>query len=138
MQNKSLVSDYVIRSQKRLKAIDVLFREESWADVVRECQEAVELSLKAFLRASNIEVPRIHDLSPILEQAKATLDPSMGADIDRMSAISRKMRRDRELSFYGSEDLTPSEFYKMADAQTALDEARWLIDWVSRRVLPAR
>ena len=40
--------------------------------------------------------------------------------------ISRSLRRDRELAFYGSEDLTPSEFYKEEDAATALSQARML------------
>jgi hypothetical protein len=32
---------------------------------------------------------------------------------------SRKLRRDRELAFYGSEDVTPSTFYTRGDAEEA-------------------
>ncbi len=31
----------------------------------------------------------------------------------------RSLRRDRELAFYGSEDLTPSDFYTREDAAAA-------------------
>ena len=67
MHNDALTHDYVIRAGKRLLAVEVLFRESSWADVVRECQEIVELSLKALLRSCRVEVPRIHDVSGALE-----------------------------------------------------------------------
>ncbi len=44
--------------------------------------------------------------------------------LDELVRISRALRRDRELAFYGSEDLTPSEFYTEADAAAALGQAR--------------
>jgi hypothetical protein len=34
-------------------------------------------------------------------------------------AVSHSLRRDRELAFYGSEDLTPSDFYQKPDAELA-------------------
>ena len=68
MFNDALAVDYLNRSRHRLKALDVLFQEQSWADVVRESQEIVEIALKALLRACRIEVPRIHDVSPLLEE----------------------------------------------------------------------
>ena len=42
MHNHSLTNDYIVRAGKRLLALEVLYREESWADVVRESQEIVE------------------------------------------------------------------------------------------------
>ena len=35
------------RAALRLKAVDVLYSEASWADVVRESQEVVELALNS-------------------------------------------------------------------------------------------
>ena len=63
MHNHSLTNDYIVRAGKRLLALEVLYREESWADVVRESQEIVELTLKGMLRACHMEVPRIHMLA---------------------------------------------------------------------------
>jgi HEPN domain-containing protein len=127
LRNSGLVADYLKRCQSRLKAIDTLYTEKDWPDVVRECQEVVELALKALLRSAHVEVPRIHDVSEIIEAQREALASVASADLDRMCKISRTMRRDRELAFYGSEDLTPSEFYKEADAKEAFEQARWVV-----------
>ena len=105
-----------------MRAIEVLLAEESWADVVRESQEVVEIALKALLRFARVDVPRIHDVSPVLDANRERL-PSVAAELDRLIGISRRLRRDRELAFYGSEDLTPSQFYQSADAQEAYADA---------------
>ncbi|MFM8313194.1 MAG: HEPN domain-containing protein, partial [Deltaproteobacteria bacterium] len=130
MKNISLAKDYIIRAKKRLKAVDVLLKEESWSDVVRESQEVVELALKSLLRASSIEVPRIHDVSPVLEENKARLPKKIQDSLTKIVNISRQLRRDRELAFYGSEDLTPSLFYKKEDATVAFKNAEWIVNAV--------
>ena len=76
------------------------------------------------LRAARIEVPRVHDLSPLLEQNRELLPAGIRPRVDELVRISRFLRRDRELAFYGSEDLTPSEFYTREDASTALEYAQ--------------
>jgi HEPN domain-containing protein len=131
MKNTSLVADYVVRAEHRLAAVKVLAERESWADVVRESQEIVELCLKALLRSARIEVPRIHDVSKILRAEVDRLPEAARRDVDRLAEISHSMRRDRELAFYGSEDLTPSEFYEERDGRTALEQAEWVYRVVS-------
>jgi len=128
MFNDALARDYILRSEKRLKALAVLVQEEAWADVVREAQEIVELSLKALLRVSGVEVPRVHDVSSAIEECRSRL-PTWITDrhIEEFLVISRSLRRDRELAFYGSEDLTPSEFYKKSDAKKAFDWAEFVV-----------
>jgi hypothetical protein len=127
MQNRDLAGDYVRRAGARLRALDVLFDEESWADVVREAQEIVELALKGLLRASGIEPPRIHDVADVLLEEQARLPPALRGDLTRLADASRGLRRDRELAFYGAEDLTPSDFYRKADAVSARDAARLVV-----------
>ena len=128
MKNRELAADYVRRAQVRVKAIQVLFDAGSWADVVRESQEAVELALKGLLRASGIEAPRIiHDVSDVLNAERGRLPSSVRGKVDRLAEISRALRRDRELAFYGAEDLTPSSFYSREDATRALDGARLVV-----------
>jgi HEPN domain-containing protein len=131
MQNRSLAKDYIDRSRKRLAALEALYREEAWADVVRESQEVVELALKSLLRHFHIEVPRIHDVSGILENESDRFPAVVQNNLKRYMQISRTLRRDRELAFYGSEDLTPQEFYKREDA----DEAKASAEWVVRTLL---
>ena len=135
MKNKSLVKDYLKRAEFRLAAIDTLYEKGAWADVVRESQEAVELALKALLRSALIEPPRVHDVSDILIAQRGLFLESVQIHIDRMAKISRSLRRDRELAFYGSEDLTPSEFYHEEDALEARGSARWVIETLAQVLL---
>lgn len=126
MKNKTLASDYIIRAGHRLAAVELLYSRQSYADVVRESQELVELCLKALLRSSRIEVPRTHDVSDILIDCMDQLPENIRPQSRQLSKVSKSLRRDRELAFYGSEDLTPSEFYKKEDAKEALDQAKWV------------
>ena len=134
MRNRGLAADYVRRAAVRVQAIKVLHDAGSWADVVRESQEAVELALKGLLRNSGIEPPRLHDVSAILTVERERLPESVHAHVDRMAAISRDLRRDRELAFYGAEDLVPSEFYGEPDALRALEGARFVVETVASAV----
>ncbi len=130
-RNRGLAADYVRRAVVRIQAVEVLHGAGSWADVVRKSQEAVELALKGLLRSSGIEPPRLHDVSAILASERERLPESVHAHVDRMAAISRDLRRDRELAFLGAEDLVPSEFYGTEDACWALAGARFVVDTVA-------
>ncbi|MBI2645488.1 MAG: HEPN domain-containing protein [Deltaproteobacteria bacterium] len=130
MKKRSLTEDYLLRSQHRLAAIELLYKRKSWADVVCEAQKVVELALKALLKHFNIEIPWIHDVSQILKDNEHLFSSPLKKYVTKLSQISRYMRRDLELSFYGSEDLTPSEFYKESDAKKAKEDATWLVQTV--------
>jgi hypothetical protein len=136
MTNPGLAIDYVTRAGHRLAALEVLLEHGAHADVMREAQEIVELSLKALLRASGVTVPQIHDVGPLLLREAGRLPPSLRADRSRMADISKALRKDREIAFYGSEDLIPSEFYTRADAQRAFEDASWVHERVSSVVKP--
>ncbi|HWK12740.1 MAG TPA: HEPN domain-containing protein [Vicinamibacterales bacterium] len=127
MRNEQLSSDYIRRAGARLKALDVLFEAESWADVVREAQEIVELSLKALLRNAGVDPPRLHDVGDVLLTERDRLPEGIRPPLERLATISRTLRRDRELAFYGAEDFTPSAFYKRDDAVAARDDARTVL-----------
>ncbi len=131
MKNKTLAEDYVVRAGHRVEAVKVLFKNQAYADTVRESQEIVELALKGLLRFSNVEVPRIHDVSDVLKEQLSRLPPSVRAHVPKLCDISRTLRRDRELAFYGTEDLTPSQFYKKKDAEKALQSATWVVATVT-------
>ena len=124
MRNMDLARDHLRRASARLKALDVLFDARSWADVVRESQEVVELALRGLLRAAGIEPPRIHDVADVLLAERNSLPADVRPHLDRLAAASRSLRRDRELAFYGAFDLTPSSFYRESDASSARASAR--------------
>lgn len=135
MRNPELARDYVRRAAVRVRALEVLYEGESWADVVRESQEIVELALKGLLRASGVEPPRIHDVSEILIAERGRLPASVEREVDRLAEASRQLRRDRELAFYGAEDLTPTGFYSRADADRARSSARDVVEVIAPHVL---
>ena len=136
MRNVELASDYVRRAETRLHAVEVLFDRESWADVVRESQEVVELALKGLLRSCGVDAPRIHDVSDVLLMERDRLPAPIRAEVESLAAISRDLRRDRELAFYGAEDLTPSSFYSRDDAVRARDGAARVVRVVGPCVVP--
>lgn len=135
MRNQELAFDYVRRAGVRLRALEVLHAAESWADVVRESQEIVELALKGLLRAHGVEPPRIHDVSELLLAERERLPAALRPKLSRLAAISRDLRRDRELSFYGAEDLTPGSFYSREDADRAREGAAETVALVAPHVI---
>ena len=134
MRGGGLAGDYLRRARIRLVALDVLLDEESWADVVRESQEVVELTLKGLLRACGIDPPRLHDVSPVLLAEKDRLPGALACEAEWLANVSRQMRRDRELAFHGAEDLLPGDFYSRGDAETARDQARRVVAMVHPHV----
>jgi HEPN domain-containing protein len=134
VQSPDLARDYTSRAEIRLRALEVLFEAESWADVVRESQEIVELALKGLLLASGIDPPRVHDVSGVLLEERARLPAALAREIDSLAEGSRRLRRDRELAFYGAADLTPSEFYGRPDAEEARAIARRTVKLVKPHV----
>ncbi len=120
MTNKKLGEDYKLRAKGRWVAVEALYKAALYADVIRECQESCELALKGIIRNAGHAVPLVHDVSKDLQDIKEDLPNIVQSKLDRLCEISKQMRRDRELSFYGSEDITPSEFYTKKDADEAM------------------
>ena len=131
MTAEGLAKSYLVKAQKRLKILDVLFQEETYSDVVREAQEIVELALKGLLRHVGIEPPKWHDVSSVLIENKALLPPRALKELTRMTRISKRLRKERELSFYGDEDFIPTEEYDAADARDAIRDAKFVVKIVS-------
>ena len=131
MRNRELAADHLWRAEVRLRALDVLCEAGSWADVVREAQETVELALKGLLRAHGVLPPRVHNVSAILLAERSRLPAALAEHLAELVHASKELRRDRELAFYGSEDLVPLEFYSRDDAEGALEMARRTVALVS-------
>ena len=124
MTNRDLAADYLLRAKIRIKAIQTLEQEGGYADVVRECQELV---MKAMLRRAGIEPPHWHDVSSILEENRIRFPRLSDGDTERLVKLSKALRKERELSFYGDEDYIPSEEYTLADAQKFRFECEWML-----------
>ena len=127
MTSQSLARSYLAKARVRLKALAVLRDEGGYSDVVREAQELVELALKGTLRAVGIEPPKFHDVGGLLVEHRAKFVPSVADRLERAAEISKRLRRERELAFYGDIDFVPTEEYSAADAARAYDEAAWIV-----------
>lgn len=138
MKNKTLAKDYVHRAGIRLVALQVLLDQQGYADVVREAQEIVELVSKALIRHLGGEPARVHDVSAQLIEVRPRLPERQQPKLDTLVEVSRELRRDRELAFYGTEDLTPSEFYSHNDAIRAMGHATQAVEFVRSVLEPTK
>ena len=125
--SEDLAQSYLAKARIRLKALALFRDEEDHSDVVREAQELVELALKAMLRAVGIEPPKFHDVGDLLVEHRARFAPAVNERLPRAAEISTRLRRDRELAFYGDVDFIPTEQYTAAQAAQAYEDAAWVL-----------
>lgn len=130
MTSTRLARSYFDKARRRIRALQALFEDEGYSDVIREAQELVELVLKGMLRFVGIEPPKQHDVGGLLVQHRDRLPPRVAAAADRLAEISHRLRKEREFAFYGDDDFIPTEEYTRADAETALDDARFALGLV--------
>ncbi len=127
-----LAEDYLKRAKIRLEALKFLYEKNDYPDVVREAQEVVELALKALLREIGVEVPKIHDVGKVLIKYKNLLPSVVEQNAEKIAAISKRLRKERELSFYGAEDFIPLEEYTAEDALQAIEDAEFVVKTISK------
>lgn len=121
----------------RLELVERAIADRQHAVAVRLSQEAVELALKAALRAAGVEPPRWHDVGEIVKANATRLPVSLQQVADRLVSISADQRQDREPAFYGDEaaDRTPDELYGEADARRAHADAAFAVEHVRDALL---
>jgi len=127
LTNYTLAQAYLIKAQKRLKILDVLFEEEAYSDVVREAQEVTELALKGILRQIGVEPPKQHDVGPFIVEHKDRLPKAVARQVGELARISKWLRKEREFSFYGDTDFVPTEEYGLEEADRARRDARTVV-----------
>lgn len=129
--NLSLAESYLEKAKARIKVLGVLYTARDYSDVVREAQEIVELTLKALLRIAGLEPPKWHDVGPLLLKYRDRFPTLDGKTLTRLAQISKELREERELAFYGDENFIPSEEYSKKDAQKAAENARFTVKTVA-------
>lgn len=135
MTNVDLAASYLLKAQKRLKVLDLLLSEEDYSDVVREAQELVELCQKGMLRRIGIDPPKWHDVGSIIVENIHRFSPELHDDLRKSAGISKRLRKERELAFYGDIDFIPSEEYSLEDARVVIEEAQFLVG-LAEKVIP--
>ncbi len=126
-----LAQDYMKKSEVRIKALYFFLENEDYADVVREVEEeCVELILKALLRKMGAEVPKIHDPGKVLEKYRNFLPQQIKEDLEAIKEISKSLRKEKELAFYGVEDFIPTEEYTEKEAKEAIKKAEFIFSTI--------
>ena len=134
MTNNTLAQSYLKKAQLRLKILPLLLDEAGYSDVVRESQETVELAMKGMLRHVGIEPPKWHDVSKLFLENKQILPDFIVSNLDKLTHISKYLRKERELAFYGEVDFIPTEEYDHDTAQQALEDARFVVRLAERLI----
>jgi len=132
--NLDLAASYLRKAVARVAVLDLLMDREDYSDVVREAQEAVELATKAMLRNAGIDPPKWHDVSGIMLQHPERFPAFVQKELGKIAEISKSLRRERELSFYGDIDFIPTEEYTRVQGQKAVLQTRWVVDLARRAI----
>ncbi len=134
MNNIELAKSNLKQAEERLKHAREALESGNYPYVVRQSQEAVELSLKGALRLAGIEPPKWHDVGPLLRRERARFPQWFQELVDDLASISRSLRKERELAMYGDEEIgvPPEELYTRKDATQALEDALRVVEVVKR------
>lgn len=118
MNNRDLVKSYIRQAEERIKHAKEALRDGNYPYVIRQCQEAVELLLKASLRYVGVEPPKLHDVGHILRREKSRFPQWFQDEIDELAYYSRILRKEREPAMYGDEEtgIPPEDLYSKFDA----------------------
>jgi hypothetical protein len=79
------------------------------------------------LRAAGIEPPKFHDVGGLLLEHGEKFAPEARERLPRAAEISKRLRRERELAFYGDIDFIPTEEYSAADGERGYADAAWVV-----------
>lgn len=131
---RSLSHDYAIRSRARYRAVQLLFHEGMYCDVVRECQEIIKLLLKGYLRLFAIDPPKWHDVGPVLQQNSDMLPDNVKKELNFLISFSRELRKERENSFYGDVDMLPLDSFTEEHATEVLRDTEKVIQLLAEEM----
>lgn len=123
MTQDELARSYLTMASQRQRTLQLLLDEGAHSVVVRESQAIVELALKAMLRQVGIDPPKWHDVGGILLENRALFPSLTDAALAELARISKWLRAERELAFYGEIDFIPTEQYARADGERAAADA---------------
>ena len=79
------------------------------------------------LRFVGVEPPKIHDVGGLLLEHKEKFPKDIALHLKRLADISKRLRKERELAFYGDVDFIPTEEYAQEDAEEAIKDAEFVV-----------
>ena len=129
-----LARDYLKRAEVRVRIAAGAAASKDFPDAVRFSQEAVELSLKAALRAFGVEYPKEHDVGGVLRIVGDRYPKWFQEKIDELAEVSADLASKTALAMYGLEAAgkSPSELFGEKEAAKALGEAKMVFRLVEK------
>ncbi len=79
------------------------------------------------LRSVGVEPPKIHDVGGLLLEHEMKFPKDITKHLKRLADISKRLRKERELAFYGNIDFIPTEEYTKDDAEGARRDGRLVV-----------
>jgi len=136
MNSIEMARSYVAEAERRIRVAELMLGEGAYAYCIKQSQEAVELLLKATLRAVGVEPPKWRDAGPVLLRFSERFPEWFRSEIPVLASISRWLSREREPSMYGDEEtgLPPSMLYTEPYAAKAVEAAKSVYSLVKRLV----
>jgi HEPN domain-containing protein len=125
--NKELAVSYLKKAKIRAKLIQLAYDLDGYSDVVHDAQGLVELCVKGMLLAQGINVPKFHEVSNLLMEHRNLFPGFAQEAFPRIIKISKSLRRNRELSFYGDDDFIPTEEYTDEEALEAIENTKFVL-----------
>ncbi len=133
LSNIEYARDLLVEAETRIAAASGQIRRRRHAYVVRQSQEAVELSLKSSLRLAGIEFPKEHEVGQVLSENSRRYPGWFSEKIPEMARVSMELFQKRIPSMYGDEaGRGPRGLFTKEDASEALADARRVFSLVSR------
>lgn len=114
----------------RIKASELFLARGDFADVVRECREAIDFFLKGLLHGIGIGAPRYQDLGALLLQNRDKVPPEVLVDWERMTRIVAIIQENPDAGMFGGGDFMSFGEEATAPAPPPPDaaEARSILD----------
>jgi HEPN domain-containing protein len=134
MKLSELARDSLRRAGVRVKSASGAIASKDYPDAVRFSQEAVELSLKAALRAFGVEYPKEHDVGGVLRSVGERYPTWFREKIEELAEVSADLASKRSLAMYGLEAAgkSPSELFGEEQAAKAIGEAKMVVGLVEK------
>lgn len=130
MTTDQMAEGYLRLAVVRADVLTAYYAAESWASVVREGQEAVELFLKGVLRLVGVEPSRTHDPGPAVLAEADRFPEWFSRHAHDIAFVATNLAGDRGASFYGDERnrIPPDRLFDQPAADRVLEQVAFVRD----------
>ncbi len=120
--SQDLVTSYCRQAETKLKSARIRYDDWSWALCVQDCQQAVELSIKALFKRYVGDFPKRHDPGAELFEHVSKFPEPVGQRLARIWFASKVLASWREPFTYGLEagQVPPEKIFTKKEAELAL------------------